>query len=754
MPGNPVKVVVRTRPTANFANDQLMLDEDKNTITVNTHSPEQDAHPTDGPHNEKTLFKFAYHQVLHNASQEATYHTMCSDVVLGACDGIHGTIMAYGQTGAGKTFTMIGDTRNYQHRGIAPRAIGQVFAEVQSRFETEYRVTVSYMEIYNERMFDLLDGGEGQHEEYQVVQDVRGGRGVVVRGMTEREVSTEREALDALFEGELQRTTAQHSLNRRSNRSHCVFTLHLAQRSRTGVSEKILHSKLHLVDLAGSERLKKTMADPVTGDQLDDVTKKESMAINRSLSYLEQCVVALSKRQAGGHVPYRSSTLTHVLMDSLGGNCRTLLFACIWGEAGQLEETVSTLRLAQRMMRVTNEASVNYEIDPRQQVKKLERDVRELKQELKLHDALAGRSGVYYDEYAPEAQARMAKSARKYVDAAEGTEDEELQVESMREVRELFKQMKKLVRDAESSMQRVREDLVSRGSAAAAATLGGKLGATATDGDDAEAVGDLEPGHGFGVGRAPDGARPPTQEMGPQSPTRSQASPMRSAADRSTSFRDRLGETSAPPMDRNEAFEVFKTGPGRKTHEQLHEVKGRLKQARLRVKAATESVNDIKFEIDSVQSQLEQKQRQRRAEQAGEDFGDEDVVDEEEFRLMKQERDTKRAYRTSYADLRGCKQEADQLRATASTLQAELVGDFEKWHATANMDEVAAETMADTVHADKMDDGEIFDQMEMDRVVADDPDSLAFFQAHKKMKETAGLNKSVLMRKQHNKRHS
>merc|ERR1719261_2419676 len=135
---------------------------------------------------------------------------------------------------------MIGDTRNYQHRGIAPRAIGQVFSEIQSRFETEYRVTVSYMEIYNERMFDLLDGGEGQHEEYQVVQDVRGGRGVVVRGMTEREVSTEREALDALFEGELQRTTAQHSL--------------------TGVSEKILHSKLHLVDLAGSELLKKTMA--------------------------------------------------------------------------------------------------------------------------------------------------------------------------------------------------------------------------------------------------------------------------------------------------------------------------------------------------------------------------------------------------------------------------------------------------------------------------------------------------------------
>merc|ERR1719324_1346044 len=159
------------------------------------------------------------------------------------------------------------------------------------------------------------------------------------------------------------------------------------------------------------------MADPVTGDQLDDVTKKESMAINRSLSYLEQCVVALSKRQAGGHVPYRSSTLTHVLMDSLGGNCRTLLFACIWGEAQQLEETVSTLRLAQRMMRVTNEASVNYEIDPRQQVKKLERDVRELKQELKLHDALAGRSGVYYDEYTPEAQAQMAQTARKYVDA-------------------------------------------------------------------------------------------------------------------------------------------------------------------------------------------------------------------------------------------------------------------------------------------------------------------------------------------------
>ncbi|CAN0002700.1 unnamed protein product [Ectocarpus sp. 13 AM-2016] len=265
--------------------------------------------------------------------------------------------MTYGQTGSGKTFTMSGDSGNYQHRGISPRALTHVFQEVNARIETAFSVNITYMEIYNEKIFDLLvdPAANATKGDYTIAED-RAGRGVFVRGLTEVEVKSEQEALNLLYGGELMRTTAQHNLNKKSNRSHSIFTVYVTQRAKSGVSEKVVSSKLNLVDLAGSERLKKALdQERLEGRTVSDETiKKESMYINQSLSYLEQCVVALSRRNAG-HVPYRQSKLTNVLKDSLGGNCNTLLLACIWGEAQHLEETMSTLRLASRMMRVQNE---------------------------------------------------------------------------------------------------------------------------------------------------------------------------------------------------------------------------------------------------------------------------------------------------------------------------------------------------------------------------------------------------------------
>lgn len=122
-----------------------------------------------------------------------------------------------------------------------------------------------------------------------------------VRGLAEIEVKDENSALNLLFSGGLARTVASHKLNKRSNRSHSIFTLYVQQKQKSGVSEKITHSKLHLIDLAGSERLKKTM-DSMDG-MGDEVSRKESMAINQSLTFLEQCVVALGRK--GSHVPFR-----------------------------------------------------------------------------------------------------------------------------------------------------------------------------------------------------------------------------------------------------------------------------------------------------------------------------------------------------------------------------------------------------------------------------------------------------------------
>eukprot|EP01031_Cornospumella_fuschlensis_P032523 gene32523-39323_t len=384
-----VRVCVRTRPTQNFAQNNLLVDVEHATIKVkHVETPSEAASVLN---NKQNAFSFKFDYVFHNASQQAVYDLYARDCVHGVVNGINGSIMSYGQTGSGKTFTMIGDAQSYEHRGVAPRAISQLFGEIASRAETEYSVSATFMEIYNERIYDLLSdlNNGGYAAEYTIAED-REGRGVFVRGLAEVQVQSEAEALSLLFSGGLSRTVASHRLNKRSNRSHSIFTLYVQQKHRSGVSEKIVHSKLHLIDLAGSERLKKTLESP-DGDLGEEITRKESMAINQSLTFLEQCVVALSRKNPG-HVPFRQSKLTNILKDCLGANCNTVMIACIWGEVGQLEETVSTLRLASRMMKVENTSTAVESVDTGVLVKKQEKIINALKQELLMHDALVQRT--------------------------------------------------------------------------------------------------------------------------------------------------------------------------------------------------------------------------------------------------------------------------------------------------------------------------------------------------------------------------
>ena len=204
-------------------------------------------------------------------------------------------------------------------------------------------------------------------------------------------------------------------------------------------SDKVVHSKLNLVDLAGSERLKKVdREDPITGERtLDSTIRRESMYINKSLTYLEQCVVALTTK-GRTHIPYRQTKLTNVLKDSLGGNSNTLMVACVYGEATHMEETLSTLRLAQRMMKVENKSEEIITIDPLRRIKQLEMTVKSLKQELMMHDALAERSGVTYDDYTPEQRHEVATTVREYLDAPPETEEGVIQIQSIRHLKLLL----------------------------------------------------------------------------------------------------------------------------------------------------------------------------------------------------------------------------------------------------------------------------------------------------------------------------
>jgi kinesin family member 6/9 len=260
-------------------------------------------------------------KIMHNASQDTVYHECVSEIVRSVAQGYNGTVMVYGQTGAGKTYTMSGGTGNYKTRGCIPRSIQEIFAEVNSRPDQAYTIRLSYLEIYNEALYDLLSPSgvvtDGSNE-LQILEDSKGG--ISVKGLTLAVASTEEEAMNLFFEGETNRAIAEHMMNSSSSRSHCILTIYVESRSRVESADRVLSSKLNLVDLAGSERVTKTHS---TGAIL-----REAMYINKSLSFLEQCVNALSDR-GRDHVPFRQSRLTHFLRYCVCVCARVCVCVCV-----------------------------------------------------------------------------------------------------------------------------------------------------------------------------------------------------------------------------------------------------------------------------------------------------------------------------------------------------------------------------------------------------------------------------------------
>lgn len=735
---NGVKVVIRTRPTSSFAQNQIQIDQDENTITVHN-AEEEDG---DGPSNRKASWKFRYHQVLHNAGQDTVYQSIAHDIVQSSVvEGINGTVLAYGQTGAGKTFTMMGDHKKFEYRGVAPRAVAQVFHTIEERMEISYTVQVSYLEIYNDKIYDLLESDSKVNKDYVIVED---SRGTSVRGLTRTTVKCEKDCLDAMFLGQMQRTVASHSLNKHSNRSHCIFTFYVSQKSRVGGSERVVHSKLNLVDLAGSERLKKTMNDELN----DSTTKKESMYINQSLTFLEQCIVALGAKEQR-HIPYRQTKLTNVLKDSLGGNSNTLMFACIWGESKHLEETISTLKLAHRMMRVQNETSAIVETDPLLLLKKYERQVKELKQELNMHDALVERTGVVYDEHTPEQIHELSKMVRRYVDAPPDAEDGILEFTSVQQIRQLFKQCKIFIRNAESCAGSGNFPSSRSGTAQSSKSIYNGTadnGMETHPGDDKQDMGENDQSNGFGVGVAPDAARPTTVD---------------STSLRANNAAEDFEHTGAPEMEvqdaksvpdtekaaaktqldfsfaeekckKNDAFLYYRNNSGKKSNDMLVRQKEHWRLTKEQIKTTTIKLNQIKEQLDCIKDDLAAKKQNKQANEFANAGIEEEVVDEEEFLLMKEERDLKKQYRSLFEELKELRERKEASGEKVERLKVALIEDFESWHRRGGrkMDE----------NDDKLDDGEQFDQMEMERVFSEDPESLAFFQAQKKMLQNANMS--------------
>lgn len=290
--------------------------------------------------------------------------------------GYNGTVLAYGQTGSGKTYTMGTNYNGEGHQGgVIPNVMDTIFSKMESMKEcTEFLVRVSFIEIFKEEVFDLLDPTSAFSKveapsmaktagpvraPIQIRETVSGG--ITLAGVTEAEVRTKEEMASYLLQGSLCRATGSTNMNSQSSRSHAIFTISMEQKriaqSSSGdadVGVEILIAKLHLVDLAGSERAKRTGAD---GTRL-----REGIHINKGLLALGNVISALGddkKRKEGCHVPYRDSKLTRILQDSLGGNSKTIMIACVSPADTNAEETINTLKYANRARNIQNKAIVN-----------------------------------------------------------------------------------------------------------------------------------------------------------------------------------------------------------------------------------------------------------------------------------------------------------------------------------------------------------------------------------------------------------
>ncbi|XP_074166893.1 kinesin-like protein KIF9 isoform X4 [Sminthopsis crassicaudata] len=249
-----VHAYVRVKPTDEFAYEMITFGEDNKSIDI--HIKKDGRRGT--VNNQQTDWSFKLDGVLHDASQDCVYDTVAKEVVAQALDGYNGTIMCYGQTGAGKTYTMTGTTENYKHRGILPRALQQVFRMIEERPTHSITVRVSYLEIYNETLFDLLSTLPYVGNSDTPMSIVESPQGIFVKGLSVHMTGREEDAFSLLFEGETNRIIASHTMNKNSSRSHCIFTIYIEAHSRSLSDEKYITSKINLVDLAGSERVGKT----------------------------------------------------------------------------------------------------------------------------------------------------------------------------------------------------------------------------------------------------------------------------------------------------------------------------------------------------------------------------------------------------------------------------------------------------------------------------------------------------------------
>ncbi|XP_059211755.1 kinesin-like protein KIF13B isoform X2 [Centropristis striata] len=441
-----VKVAVRVRPMNRREKDL------KTKCVVEMEGNQTVLHPANNnmskgdPRNQPKVFAYDHcfwsmdeSQKDKFAGQDVVFQCLGESLLDNAFMGYNACIFAYGQTGSGKSYTMMGSA---EQPGLIPRLCSSLFSRIvqEAREGESFTVEVSYMEIYNEKVRDLLDP-KGNRQALRVREHKV--LGPYVDGLSRLAVSCYEDIESLMSEGNKSRTVAATNMNEESSRSHAVFNIILTHtlmdlQSETR-GEKV--SKLSLVDLAGSERAAKTGA---AGERL-----KEGSNINKSLSTLGLVISALADQGAGKNkskfVPYRDSVLTWLLKDSLGGNSRTAMVATISPAADNYDETLSTLRYADRAKSIINHAVVNEDPNARI-IRELREEVEKLKEQLTEAESMK----------APELKDRLEESEKLIQEMTVTWEDKLRKTEAIAQERQ--RQLESLGISLQSSGIRVVHD--------------------------------------------------------------------------------------------------------------------------------------------------------------------------------------------------------------------------------------------------------------------------------------------------------
>ncbi|KAG7838488.1 hypothetical protein KL919_001560 [Ogataea angusta] len=294
----------------------------------------------------KCLWSYDRRPSVPYANQNTVFTEVGLEMLENTLNGFNSCVIAYGQTGSGKTYTMMGSD---EEDGLIPMVCKQLFDRLDQQVDTKFQVKVSFFEIYQENVYDLLGSGS----KLRVRENSK--RVPFIENLNEYSVSDSQEIVKLLNKGFENRTTAETHLNKQSSRSHSILTVTVVQEKFDPATGSLvrLESNLKLVDLAGSEKF-------VASDGLDKTRQQEGSRINKSLVTLGRVLTILSEKPNQKTViPYRDSILTWLLKENIGGNSKTCMIACV--SPTDFDETLSTLRFATITSRIENQVQVNKE---------------------------------------------------------------------------------------------------------------------------------------------------------------------------------------------------------------------------------------------------------------------------------------------------------------------------------------------------------------------------------------------------------